>query len=135
VVEIRGDGSVVYEGRECVAVKGRREAKISQATLEKLVQHFRDADYFSLKDRYAAMVTDNPYYSTSIAFDGRSKGVEDYVGESVGMPKALSALEDEIDKVAGTDRWVYGNWIKGTQRTCFNRAVDDTWRRQHSSHP
>lgn len=119
-VQISGDGSVVFQGQDCVARKGEHRAKIATSAVAALVQRFKDVDYFSLKDQYIAPVTDNPPYRTSISFDGRSKTVVDYVGGMVGMPKSVGEIEDAIDKAAGTDQWIHG----GT-RTCSGRAVAD----------
>ena len=105
-VEISGDGSVVYNGSYCVAEKGERRASISQAEVVELVQKFRDADYFALHDRYAGQITDQPRQITSLRFDGHAKTVEDYVGRSAGMPRVVTALEEAIDKAAGTERWI-----------------------------
>lgn len=53
----------------------RHMAKISHASVVELVDFFREASYFSLRDRYASGITDNPAYETSISFDGVSKSV------------------------------------------------------------
>jgi Domain of unknown function (DUF6438) len=105
-VEIHGDGTVLYDGKFNVAAKGKHRAKISRASLAELVDFFRKANYFSLSDRYVYGVTDNPGYTTSISFDGESKSVFDYVGQSAGMPSTVTDLEAAIDRVSGADKWV-----------------------------
>lgn len=105
-VEIDGDGTVTYQGDDYVLVKGKQLAHISAQAVRDLFELFRAADYFSSLDSYTAPVTDFPSFSTSIEFDGHKKSVTDYVGRAVGMPKELIALEDAIDKTAGTDRWI-----------------------------
>ncbi|HEX3673262.1 MAG TPA: DUF6438 domain-containing protein [Rhizomicrobium sp.] len=120
-VELHGDGTVLYDGRDCVAIMGPRTGHVPAAAVVGLVQQFRNADYFSLKENYVASITDGPTFRTSIGFDGHSKSVGDYLGESAGMPAAVEALERAIDKTTGTDRWVWGG-----KRTCFGRPVDDT---------
>lgn len=112
-VEISGDGSVVYQGRACVAETGERRAQIPANEVRDLFAKFQDADFFTFRDRYEAQVTDNPTTTTSIAFDGKSKSVVDYVGASAGMPHKVTALEDAIDATADTKRWI-GNGA----RTC-----------------
>ena len=57
---------------------------------------------------YRASVTDNPTYVLSIAIGGRTKEVEDYVGAWEGMPAVVSELEEEVDKLARTERWISG---------------------------
>jgi len=105
-VEIHGDGTVLYDGKFNVAAKGKYTAKISHASSVELVDFFRRANYFSLSDRYVSGVTDNPAYETSISFDGVSKSVLDYVGQSVGMPATVSDVEAAIDRLSGASKWV-----------------------------
>ena len=106
IVEIAGDGSVLYRGRACVAVKGEQRARIPSAAVRALVAKFRDVDFFTLRGRYAGQVTDHPTTTTAIAFDGSRKSVVDYVGLDAGMPRAVARLEDAIDAAAGTKRWI-----------------------------
>ena len=107
-VEIQGDGTVLYEGGNFVAVKGSRRGSIPKETVIELVNAFRDADYYSLQDEYAWEVTDLPSCTTSIEIDGRLKKVMDYGGEKIGMPLTVSKLEAAIDRLAETDRWTKG---------------------------
>lgn len=108
VVEIAGDGSVTYEGFSSVAVSGRFEDRIAPAEVAALVGMFERANFFSLKDEYAAEITDSPFYSISLTIDGRTKTVTDYVGKMVGMPAAVTELEDAIDRAAGTAKFAKG---------------------------
>lgn len=108
-VEIHGDGTVLYRGNNYVLVMGEHRDQISKDSVSQLVDAFRKADYFSLRNQYFYSVTDNPTYKTSIAFDGHEKSVVDYVGEEAGMPHAVEELETLIDQVAGTSKWVQGN--------------------------
>jgi hypothetical protein len=117
-VEIHGDGAVVYRGGDCVFAKGERRSRAAAAGVAKLVWAFRAANFFSMRDHYAASITDGPAYRTSISFDHNRKAVIDYFGEMVGMPPALTKLEDEIDRVAETDQWV-----NGSGRTCRGQPV------------
>jgi hypothetical protein len=105
-IEIHGDGTVLYDGKANVGTKGRHVAKISHASLVKLVDAFRKADYFSLAERYVSGVTDNPSYVSSISFDGLSKSVLDYVGRDVGMSPGVSDVEDAIDRLSGASKWI-----------------------------
>jgi hypothetical protein len=60
----------------------------------------------SLPDRYVSSITDNPVYETSISFDGVSKSVSDYVGQSDGMPATVLDVEAATDRLSGTSKWV-----------------------------
>jgi len=107
-VEVHGDGMVLYDGGSFVAVTGKHRCSISQEKVRELVKMFRDADYFSLQDKYAWDATDLPAYVTSIEIDGESKTIMDYAGPLVGMPLAVSDLERAIDRVSGSAKWVAG---------------------------
>ena len=108
-VEVRGDGSVLYEGGSYVTFTGVHRGLVPQSNVIELVKLFEKADYYSLRDEYQATVTDNPTQVTSISIDGRQKQVVDYVGLSAGMPLAVAQLELAIDRLSGSERWTRGN--------------------------
>jgi len=105
-VEVHGDGTVVYEGRNFVQVKGRQTKQIPQAEVRKLLAAFEAAGFFKLRDEYTASVTDMPTHRMSLAFDGRNKTVTDYAGRMAEMPDSVSKLEELIDVTAGTSEWI-----------------------------
>jgi len=107
-VTITGDGAVTYHGGRFTRVNGEQHATASREDVAHLVQMIHDADFFNLRDHYRAQVTDLPTYRVTVVEGERSKTVEDYMGQSVGMPPAVSTIEQEIDRVAGTERWVPG---------------------------
>ena len=108
-VEIHGDGTVDYDGGTFVAIRGHHRGSMLPEAVIELVNKFRQSDYYSLRDRYVYRVSDQPTYETSIEIDGKLKRVEDYAGEEVGMPMAVSELESSIDDLADTARWTKGN--------------------------
>jgi hypothetical protein len=105
LLEVRGDGTVRYTGRQYVRFCGEWKGEVPLESVRQLVDQFRAADYFSLFPEYEFLVTDNPAYMTSIQFDGKEMSVRDYVGEDVGMPFAVRKLEDAIDRIAGPEQW------------------------------
>ena len=107
-VEIDGDGTVYYDGKNYVAVTGPHEAHISTEAVHALYDAFVMADFFRTFDFYRAPVTDLATYALTIAFDGKQKQVQDYGGRMVNMPPEIAALEDQIDRAAGTAQWVEG---------------------------
>jgi hypothetical protein len=119
-VQIEQDGTLVYNGRKHVVVKGQRLARISAEELSALLELFRNADFFSLDDKYALDVTDGPTYVTSITIDGRTKTVADYLGVSVGMPQSMTDLEQGIDRIAQTAKWVVGADADKTKTESFS---------------
>jgi hypothetical protein len=105
-VEIRGDGSVLFMGEGFVAISGHHRATTSRAAIERLVDAFREARFYSLLNNYSAMITDGSAIEISISFDGQKKTVGDYYGIEAGMPEKVKALEELVDTTAGTDRWI-----------------------------
>lgn len=103
IVTVYGNGTVLYEGRDFVKVKGVQVAQIQERGVKSLVDAFYKAGFFSMRDRYEELVSDLPSQTTSITIDGTTaKTVYRYGFQ----PERLVALEDEIDRVAGTARWV-----------------------------
>lgn len=111
-LEVSGDGTVTFEGLNFVpsgkyhdevfktVIVGKYHGKISRQRVEDLLEKFREADYFSLKDKYAQPATDLEDISTSLTIDGKTKKVTDYGGLEVGMPEAVTALEIAMDEAA-----------------------------------
>src|SRR5258705_7127292 len=77
--------------------------------VRKLAKSFVAADFYSMDPIYTASVTDCPTYVLSIVIDGRSKKVIDYMGSWVGMPAVIATLEEEVDTLARTQRWIEGS--------------------------
>lgn len=97
-IEIHGDGTIFYEGEENVLLKGRRRTSTTPSKVRELVNAFREADYYSLRDDYEGDQNhDVAMYQTSIEIDGQAKHVSDWMGRRVGMPATVSRLEDSID--------------------------------------
>jgi len=105
-VTINGEGQVRYEGRRFVNVRGERTATIPREDVARLVARFDEIGFDRLNDAYRAQVSDLPSYTVTLTRDGRTKTVVDYGGTGTGMPASVRALQDEIDRVAGTAQWV-----------------------------
>jgi hypothetical protein len=105
-VSITGDGQVAYEGRRFVNIAGRQTATILAADVQRLLARFDAVGFDRLRDEYRAQVTDLPTYTVTLERNGRTKRVLDYGGVGAGMPEAVRALQDEIDRTANTARWV-----------------------------
>lgn len=105
-VTIRGDGTVTYVGRRFVNVTGEQHAAVEPAQVQQLLAQFDAAQFNTLNDAYRANITDLPTFSVALTRNGQTKTVIDYGGLSAGMPQVVRHLEDEIDRVAGTARWV-----------------------------
>jgi hypothetical protein len=105
-VTITGDGRVTYVGHRFVNVVGQQQATIPRTDVQRLLARFDAIGFERLSDEYRAQVTDLPTYTITLTRNGRTKRVADYMGTAVGMPEGVRDLEDEIDRVAGTARWV-----------------------------
>jgi hypothetical protein len=105
-IEIRGDGTVRFKGAAFVSVEEERVGSISQEAVKQLIADFRALDYYSLDTEYVAHVFDVPTVETYINIGGQTKQVKDHYGLWAGMPMGVVKLEDEIDEVAGTKKWI-----------------------------
>jgi hypothetical protein len=108
-VELDGDGAVRFHGEHFVLLKGDHKAQVSPAVVDCLLEDFRSAGFPSLNDEYKAAVTDMPRFQISLSIGGKTKTVTDYAGQMVGMPATVTALEQAIDRAAGSEAWVKGN--------------------------
>ena len=108
-VELGGNGAVRFRGEKFVALPGEHHASVAAGDVRALFERFRQADFFRLYDTYRADITNSPAYVLTLRYDGRAKTVLDYVGMAKGMPDVVTDLENEVDRVAGTRRWInYG---------------------------
>ena len=105
---IYGDGRVFYEGIRFVGGEGTQTASISEDKVRQLITEFQKIDYFSLDNEYTHInATDMPTATTSITITGQTKTVVHYHGD-FSTPEELTTLEDRIDEIVSTDRWVKG---------------------------
>lgn len=108
-VTVQGDGTVVYDSGQNTLVPGHHVTHIAPDKVRDLFAAFQKADFFWLHDAYVSEVTDLPSYALMLSFDGHRKGVQDYAGTIVHMPPEVTALENQVDAVAGTHKWLFGN--------------------------
>lgn len=94
---------------QSVLWSGVHEAKVDPQVVAQLLERFRNAHFMGLRPEYRASVTDNPTFALTLRIGGKVKRVVDYVGEEAGMPLIVTELEDAVDDLAQTSRWVRGN--------------------------
>lgn len=110
-IEIRGDGSLIYEGRDNVKTVGRVDESISEGKFMALLSEFKTSDFFSFKDNY--VITDTvgkPYTIVSISLPNENneiitKSITHYHGDQ-NVPEHLKNLEKKIEDVVGSEKWV-----------------------------
>lgn len=105
-VSISSTGEVVYRGERFVNVVGEQRAQIAPEEVQRLLARFDAINFESLRDEYRAQVTDLPSTIITLERNGHTKRVLDYGGVGAGMPESVRELQAEIDRVAGTSRWV-----------------------------
>lgn len=114
-VTLHSDGEVDFCGLGKVKAPGPHQARISRANFEALVQEFREADFFSLDDRYVAINPDGEDNHLRVRIGDQEKTVMDAGGREVGMPSVIRSLQMAMDEAAETSRWVGSpeEWASG----------------------
>ena len=113
-LSIFADGRVEYEGKEFVRVRGKATGQITTEALQKLIGEFEKIDYLKLDDNYQPGNkncpegwTDHPNAITSLNWQGKQKTIGHYHGcKGSAVLDQLTALEDKIDEVVNTKRWI-----------------------------
>ena len=107
------DGKVLFEGKEFVKQRGKAEGQITKDELERLVREFNKINYMKLEDEYGIgdrcpdLWTDYPSAITSFSTNGTTKTINHYLGcRGLTILDQLTTLENKIDEVANTKRWV-----------------------------
>jgi len=111
-VAISGDGTVRFDGKHHVADTGQMMATIPREQVDGLLAELDAGGYFGFAEAYVMSspacglyATDSPTVITSATRADRTKTIRHDRGCSAAPPE-LSRLEQRIDEVAGTDRWV-----------------------------
>ena len=109
---VLSSGRVEFSGENHVKVKGLQTGQISPEDFGRLVKKIDEIDFFNLRNRYdgknpdgtGVTVTDLPTRKTSVTRDGETKTVENYFRG----PAGLSELEDLIDELTQSAKWIRG---------------------------
>ena len=108
-VEVHGDGSVFYDGKSYVAVRGHHRDRVPRNNVLELVRMFEQADYYSLPAQYSRCFLDTETQVTSIEIDGQRKQVFSCTAGEPPTPAAIFKLERAIDDFSDSGRWARGN--------------------------
>ncbi len=99
------DGSVVYVGTRWVKVQGRQEYKLSEQQLDELRTAFDRSGFMQMRDYDKVESTDDDWAHVSLRRGSLVKRVRHYHGDNAAPP-ALGVLEDEIDRIVDSARFV-----------------------------
>jgi ankyrin repeat protein len=105
---IRGDGSVTFDGHgELVALRGRHCAVMPRETLVPLIDAFRRADFFSMRERY---LSSGISMAVSIALDDVVKEVSlSGYDEREEAPESVWHVIDAALASVHAERWLTGD--------------------------
>jgi hypothetical protein len=106
VVTVAGDGQVTFAGKDFVAQAGTHQGDVDTAVVDQLRQAITDAGFFAMNDCYCERrMTDMPSVIITVQWGERQKTVKHYTGDH-SAPAALIKLQEQIDALAGSERWV-----------------------------
>lgn len=104
-VTMYGSGRVEFDGRRYVCAKGHHSAQAPTSEVRRLVEQMLAAGYFELDWTAGPLASNASIVTSSLRQAGRTRRIEHYLGDA-GAPLLLKALEERIDAVAGTWRWL-----------------------------
>ena len=124
-LNIQSNGKLVFNGLRNTETHGKTEINLSKEKTNQIINEINKAKFFNLKDSYdrysgncPSMVTDHPTVTISIELNERKKTIVHYLGcrersrnndpFTLGkvFPQSLFNLEDKIDEIIETKRWV-----------------------------
>lgn len=106
-VDLYGDGHAVYVGKHYVDVAGEHRFPVAPEAVAKLMNSLLAKDLWSLRESYRARITDNPTFTVTMQLGDQTHSIEDYIGQSVGMPADVTQFEKEIDEAADSESWIH----------------------------
>jgi hypothetical protein len=112
-VEVHPDGTVLYEGRQFVRVRGKVRGTMAKPVADALFAQAACAGSSGWKADYTFPITDNPTANVTVDLGtGKTIVVRDYPpchggqpGDPDTTPAALCQLEQAIDTSANTSVW------------------------------
>ncbi|HEY1905878.1 MAG TPA: DUF6438 domain-containing protein [Myxococcaceae bacterium] len=100
------DGRMEYAGEVYVKALGQAQARLGARELTEIRRAFSEAGFCRLDPKYVRFdVTDNPSVITSFSGCDPPLAVDHYHGDK-RAPATLAELEDRLDGILRTDRWV-----------------------------
>jgi hypothetical protein len=105
-VEVDLDGTVRYEGRECVRTLGRAMARVAPEKLALIRAAIARANFADLAARCCVCELDYPPMVTITVADRAPPRTVENVCGTTGRAGMVGALAKEIDTIVETVRWV-----------------------------
>lgn len=102
-VDVLTDGRVRFLGERNVEVTEPVEFKLEAAQLTAIKARLESSGFETWKDAVNRQVTDMP----TVVVTWRGKSLTHYLGDEKAPPE-LAKLEDDLDALIGTARWVHG---------------------------
>ena len=96
-VVIFENDSLSYEGMKHVAKEGYISKKLSQGTVNQLIEKFRGANFFKFQNQYTSKMSDFPTTYISFTDNGITKKIMDYYKAPESL-KTLEALISDLVK-------------------------------------
>jgi hypothetical protein len=101
-VTVHGDGKVEIANTSVLSQQ-HFQATIPQEQVLSLIDGFRRADFFSLKDSYGGGPADGIRRKLSITIDGQTKTISDDEGQFGGLPDTVMEVESALRRAGGID--------------------------------
>jgi len=129
-ITIYGHGKLVYEGKGNVKIIDEVTESIDKDKIAFLLSKFKEIDFFSLNDVYPIdNAEDRPYTIISLFINDEnnkiiSKIITHYHGDR-NVPRKLIELEDKIDKISKSEKWVGSIIKKNASDSEINKKIPD----------
>lgn len=104
-LKITGEGIVDFHSNGGYHLTGRHRSRITNEEVRRLVEAFREADFYSLEDQSQQLVFDAGCTEITFTIGGRTRTVLD---RDSGSQK-FNQLAASIDQLSHADQWLKGN--------------------------
>lgn len=105
VVRILGSGRVEYRGGTYVCAFGAHTATADVREVRRLVEAMIGTGFFGYSWKPGPFSPDHPTVTTVLKHAGQSYALRHHHDDQ-GAPRWLDAMEQEVDRIAGTARWL-----------------------------
>ena len=108
-VHVDRDGNVTWNGEHFVAVKGRATWSIGVQGVAKLEQLLSSSGLLSAYSHAQEDMTDQPGVNMFVLYDDGTGDFFCHYHGDMGAPESLVDLEDQIDVILGTPKYIGAN--------------------------